>query len=304
MPDYKREIENFQEIAQAIKPSPGDIPELKGISIYGEPIGLHGPVSGDHITYVDFKKRFDLERRIEIAREMGREDIVAKLEHAKTRAGIIVADASGHNITDALLVAMFHQAFMLGARYSMDEHGEVTAGLFEKLNSRFYSSRTFKLDYITMIYGEISESGVFRFILAGHHPPIVYSSLYDKFMPTPHFELSEPVGLMLSKSDIDRRVYDNGQSLRQQKEPYRINQWELMGGGDIIILHTDGFYDSAMWIDEESPMPAYGLERLEKKLREVKRLDARQIWEEVKADFLTVPQTDDATFVVIKKHTT
>ena len=41
------------------------IPELKGIDIYGETIPLDGLIGGDHIIYVDFKKRYDLEARIQ-----------------------------------------------------------------------------------------------------------------------------------------------------------------------------------------------------------------------------------------------
>jgi hypothetical protein len=51
------ELENFQEIARHIKPSPGEIPKISGIDIYGEVIPLNGIVGGDHIIYIDFNKR-------------------------------------------------------------------------------------------------------------------------------------------------------------------------------------------------------------------------------------------------------
>jgi len=54
------------------------------------------------------------------------------------------------------------------------------SGLFENLNQRFY--RTSKVDkFITAVYGEISEDASFRFLLAGHPPPIVFSAANGPF---------------------------------------------------------------------------------------------------------------------------
>ena len=38
-----QEIENFEDIAKYIVPSPGDIPVINGIEIYGESIPLSKP---------------------------------------------------------------------------------------------------------------------------------------------------------------------------------------------------------------------------------------------------------------------
>ena len=61
--DAKSEVINFQKIAKNIKPNSGEIPEINGLDIYGETIPLSGEVCGDHIIYVDFKKRFNLPER-------------------------------------------------------------------------------------------------------------------------------------------------------------------------------------------------------------------------------------------------
>ena len=75
-------------------------------------------------------------------------------------------DVSGHRVTDALLAAMLHQAFLLGAIYELDMFGGITRHLFESLNARFYkSSGAHK--FVSMIYGEISEDARFRFLSAG-----------------------------------------------------------------------------------------------------------------------------------------
>ena len=58
-------------------------------------------------------------------------------------------------MTDALLAAMLHQAFLVGALYELDMNGQITRHLFENLNTRFYqSSGAHK--FMSLIYGEIS----------------------------------------------------------------------------------------------------------------------------------------------------
>ncbi len=90
------ELENFQEIARYMKPPPGETPELRGMDIHGESVPLNGVVGGDHIIYVDYKKRYDLDARIAKAREEGREPVAENLRRCRTKAGIAVVDVSGH----------------------------------------------------------------------------------------------------------------------------------------------------------------------------------------------------------------
>src|SRR4030095_9232531 len=99
---------------------------------------LSGSVGGDHIIYVDFKQRFDLEARITHARRLGRSAIADRLDLCRRRAGIALSDVAGHRMTDALLAAMLHQAFLVGALYELDMFGEITRNLFENLTTRFY----------------------------------------------------------------------------------------------------------------------------------------------------------------------
>src|SRR6185503_10063201 len=97
------------------------------------------------------------------------------------KAGIVVIDVSGHRMTDALLAAMLHQAFLLGAIYELDTFGRITRRLFEHLNTRFYqSSGAHK--FVSMIYGEISEHAPFPFLSAEQPPPALFSHEHDRFM--------------------------------------------------------------------------------------------------------------------------
>src|SRR5262245_34246619 len=263
------ELENFQSIARHIMPLPGEIPEVSGIDIYGDTIPLSGITGGDHIIYVDFKKRFDLAARIAQAAAAGRWDVVANLERCKRMAGIAVIDVAGHHATDAMLAAMLHQAFLLGSLYELDMFGHITRRLFENLNTRFYHSSSLN-KFVTMIYGEISEDATFRFLSAAHPPPVVFSNQEDRFM-----EVSEalctsfpPIGTLPSRDVIDRNATH---SVLGFKERYKLNEWRLMGKGDILLLYTDGLLDHARGAEQYFPG------RLEQAIRAVKKKSAREI---------------------------
>ena len=288
-----RELENFQSIAQQLVPLPGEVPTLEGFDIWGGSLQVSGSVGGDHITYVDFKTRFDLKARIARARSEGRFDVVDNLERCEHKGGVALIDVAGHRMTDALLAAMLHQAFLLGAIYELDRYGQITRRLFENLNTRFYqSSGTNK--FVSLIYGEISDDAKFRFLSAGQPYPSIFSSQHDRFMEvSPHLCLSfPPLGMLPSFNVIDRSTTP---SLLGFKERYEMNEWTLMGRGDILLLHTDGL------TEHEGASGRYFPERLEQKLREVKQLGARQIYDAIKSDLIAFADpTDDASVVVIK----
>jgi serine phosphatase RsbU (regulator of sigma subunit) len=289
-----REIDNFRDIAKYILPTPGEMPRLQGLDIFGGTLPLSGSAGGDHLIYVDFKRRFDLDARIALAREQGRHDIITHLEWCRRKAGIALVDISGHRMTDALLAAMLHQAFLLGAIYELDVHGRITRRLFENLNTRFYqSSGAHK--FVSLIYGEIAEDATFRFLSAAMPFPLVFSARHDRFMEvSPDLRISfPPVGMMPSWDVIDRNTTTSTLGF---KDHYAMNKWLLMGESDILLLHTDGLSEHAR--DEVDYFPG----RLEAVVRETKRGSARDVFEAVKADLLAFsPPTDDVSLVVIKR---
>lgn len=291
----KDEIINFQNIAKNIIPHPGEIPAIKGLDIYGETISLLGDVCGDHIIYVDFAKRFNLDERINRAELTDKMEVSKKLKQLKNRAGILLSDVSGHSITDSLLNAMLHQAFLVGASYELSTYGEITTDLFETINQRFYQSSSID-KFITMIYGEIENNGDFRFISAGHPLPLIFSTEYNRIVNIDNLNLINfpPIGTLPSESDIDGKVI---KSLLGYKKRYSVNTLNVMGQGDILILFTDGF------TEQQSGTLNYTSNGLESRLRIVKRLSAKEIFQSIKVDFkdqCNIPD-DDATMVIIKK---
>ena len=148
---------------------------------------------------------------------------------------------------------------------------------------------------MSLIYGEISDDAKFRFLSAGQPYPSVFSSQHDRFMEvSPHLCLSfPPLGMLPSFNVIDRSTTP---SLLGFKDRYEMNEWTLMGRGDILLMHTDGLTEH-----ERPDGRRYFPDVLEQKLREVKHLDARRIYEAITTDLVAFAEPmDDASVVVIK----
>ena len=289
-----REIENFIRILRLIRPPSLEL-QRGEVEIYGNSIFLNGAAGGDHIVYLDFDRRYDLDRRIRAANESGNRKVAAKLAENRGRLGILVGDVSGHQITDGLAAAMLHQAFLTGVLYELDRYGEVTTRLFEVLNTRFFNSLSFE-KYITLIYGEISSSGQFRFLSAGGPPPLIFSSEYDRFVTIAPDRLVTftPLGMLPSEDDVD--ISKNFGPLGY-KPRYTVNEVNLLGVGDILLLYTDGMSEHAR-ADGRNFVP----EEIETTLRGTKQLPAKAIYEAVRDRFLAfATPDDDMTLVVIKK---
>jgi serine phosphatase RsbU (regulator of sigma subunit) len=288
------ELENFEEIARYLIPKPTEVPRVPGIDIYGGTLALNGSVGGDLVIYLDFQQRFDLDARIQHSIDEGRFDVVENLERCQRKGGIAVLDVSGHRVTDACLAAMLRQAFLLGAIYELDMFGQVTKRLFENLNTQFYQSSG-DHKFVSLIYGEISDDARFRFLSAAQPFPLVFSNRHDRFM-----DVSEdlrvsfpPLGMVPSRHVIDR---NRTTSVLGFKEGYKMNQWVLMGQGDILLLHTDGL------VEHRNAHGRYCPRHLEDTLRTVKHQTAVEIFEAIRADLLAFGKpADDISVVVIKR---
>lgn len=291
--DILREMQNFLEIATAHIPQPGDIPRVPGIDIAGLSLPLNGPIGGDHIIYLDFARRFDLDRRIA---EATSPQVRERLERNRHRAGILLADVAGHQTTDATLHIGLHHAFLTGVLYELDIQGEITARLFENLNSRFFQTANYS-KYITMLYGEISAEGTFKFISAGHPAPVVYSREYSRFVDIEPdlMRTYYPIGMFPSEDSVDRERLGSAYMLKKR---YTVNTLRLLSPGDILVLFTDGLQEADG--EDENPRPT----RLERVLRDVHDRSAQEICDAIRLDLLATagPQTDDISIVIVKRR--
>ena len=134
-----RELENFQDIASHLLPLPGEVPRLPGIDVWGGPARCPER-SAATTSFTSTSSSDSTSRREFPGLNEGRKDIADNLRRCQNSAGIALIDVAGHRMTDALLAAMLHQAFLVGALYELDMNGHVTRRLFENLNSRFYQS--------------------------------------------------------------------------------------------------------------------------------------------------------------------
>ncbi len=285
------EMENLRAILTSVYAFP-ETSSLRDIDIYGRFFPLHGTLGGDHLIQVDFARRYDLDRRVADALSRGRADIAQKLRDNRNRVGILIADVSGHSMTDALLAAMLHQAFLVGVLYELEHHGEVTAGLFDVLNTRFFQSSSVT-KYVTMIYGEITERGRFRFISAGHPRPLIYSAEFRRFVDVDPSRLVavHPIGLFPTEGDVDRDVAEVPAA---ESPRSRVNEVSLMNRGDVILLSTDGAWDQAAG-DLRS--------RLEPVMREVAHRPAREIVTALHSELTRERAADDdLTLVAIRRR--
>ncbi|MDR0311075.1 MAG: serine/threonine-protein phosphatase [Acidobacteriota bacterium] len=288
-----------QYLSQCLTPESGAIPRIKNVDIYGDNIPLNGIAGGDLITYVSFLDRYDLDGRIARAMEQGRAEAAERLSHLKNKGGIMVADVAGHEFADSLRALMLHQIFHTSILYELDLHGELSTRLFEQINTRFFKSRTLHklaggLDassFVTLIYGEIEVSGRFRFISAGHPPPLIFSRAYDRFVEISPDRLISypPIGVQIGKDDADVKLFP---SVLGYKEQYATNELNLLGQGDILLLFTDGLTD---------PFSPYGQGQLERAVSRAKDGTAEEICKEIIADRnASFQPSDDISLVVIK----
>ncbi len=284
------ELKNFSALVHNFDAPPSELPEVPWIDVYGEALPRNGQAGGDHIIYVDFKKRYKMERLIREAPE----NLKSKLRATSARAGIAVIDVEGHDYGSAFIASVFHQAFLLGVSYELKFFGEITPTLFDNINTRFYNSSGIHKT-LTMVYGEILENGTFRFLSAAHPPPMVFSNEFDRLVAISENRLvSFPqIGTMPSRGNSEKSV-----PLLGVKEKYTVNEINLMGRGDILVLYTDGLSDH-----RDAGGKKYFPQRFEEMLRANKHLPARAIFDQVKADLLAFNPSpdDDVTVVIIKK---
>lgn len=299
------ELTNFEAQTVATIPLPGDLPELDGLDIYGESIQKTGRVGGDHIIFVDFKKRYNLGQKKREAlkddrlKESARLQIVQNIEGLKKKGGILIADVAGHFRTDFSFATRLHDAFLIAVLYEIEGRGDITPNLFRKLNTRLYNSSTFD-KYITMIYGEISVEGVFKFISAGHPFPLLFKSEHNRlfYLRDPDLKPSPPLAAFPSQGlDMESNVGDVG-----FYSQFEVNTLHLEQPGDILLLYTDGLSELRNTEGEVYYTPESG-GRLQEVFQANKNLAAQELFTVIKEDLLAFAKPDDdVSYVLIKRQ--
>lgn len=284
------ELLRVQELGALALPRPGQMPVLPNIDYHAILEPSRGCVGGDHLAIVDFD-RVGLGHLMHRAQERGDTGLAASLASNHDSFGILIADVAGHGIADNMTVTWLHAAFEIGISYELEFKGKITADLFSRLNEGLYERGQADFlkhkPYVTMLYGEIRNNGGFRYMLAGHPKPRIFSHRFNRLMHLDEAssKSSTPLGILPPEFFAESGLLEVPE-----------NEIQLLGAGDILVLHTDGVNEL------EDGKCDFFEERLEEILRDVKDCRAEDICRFLREELhaYCVPD-DDYTMVVIKK---
>jgi len=239
----KERIERELELAAAIQRQilPRDLPRVPGLEIAARNIPTR-QVGGD---YFDFFPLSD------------------------GRLAFLVADVSGKGVPAALLVSTVHAAVHL----QIDE-AKTLPDLVARIDrhlQRYAATRKF----LTAFFGLIEpESGVLRFVSAGHNPALLRRS---------GGEIER-----LGATGVPLGMFPNSK-WREEVLP--------IGRGDLLCVYTDGVTEALDAADEE-----FGVDRLARLLDDAPPAEiCRRVFEAVSAFAADVPQYDDQTLLLVHR---
>ena len=92
-PNIEEEIENYLTVLGRIRPHRA-AERLETIDVYGESHYLSGAAGGDHIIYLNFDQRYDIQRRSDHALSEGNGHVAAKVLQNRDRIGVLLADVN------------------------------------------------------------------------------------------------------------------------------------------------------------------------------------------------------------------
>jgi serine phosphatase RsbU (regulator of sigma subunit) len=237
----------------------------------------------EHLRWLRSRPDFTPEHAIQYTKAKSSEQlrIAENLHELYTTAGVLLVDAQGHGSIAAKIASTVHDTFHTAMLCELDTNGKTTADVFEIINLRLAHSVTARnalgidtenntREIATMVYGEISTNGHFRFVNFGHPPPLVFSAEYGKFMDIGWERMVQfpSLGLEIPEDHPDRSRYVSLMLRPSQMTAFDMDEITLMSPGDIIFLYTDGVYDG----DD-----AQGRQEIEQIIEEHKSQPAKEI---------------------------
>lgn len=182
----------------------------------------------------------------------------------KDRVGFITADVSGKGVPAALLVS--------SAKYAVRESYSDDTGAMMAAINRHIMSVTTEETFVTMLYGVLCpRTREFRYINAGHMPPIVVKANDGGAVCLEHSD--PPLGIVQS--------------------PHYTEQVIALDPGDTLVLYTDGVTDAMADAD-------VGIEALGGYLSEVAGTDIDGWGDELLRRVAEPRHLDDFTMVAIR----
>ncbi len=190
------------------------------------------------------------------------------------RIAITIADATGHGIGPALVIAEC-RALLRATALASDEPSEIMARVNDLLVDDLPADR-----FVTCFFGLLDPSDTsLRFSSGGHGPLLYFRAADGQVVELPATGL--PLGIMAG--------------MRCDPVPPVSFQ-----PGDMLVLVTDGFFE---WLNANNEQ--FGMERLFDVVRNNRQLPSADLIQTLYREVLQfaggTPQADDLTAVVIKK---
>jgi sigma-B regulation protein RsbU (phosphoserine phosphatase) len=183
---------------------------------------------------------------------------------------VAVGDASGHGLPAALLV----RDVVTGLRMGVEKEVKMAEAM-EKLNRIIHRS-TLSTRFVSLFYGAIESNGNFRYVNAGHPPPILVNGSRIK-------RLKATGTILGAVPEI---------SLHQASACFE--------PGSVLIMYSDGLLERFNSVDQQ-----FGLSRLERLVVEHQRKSAQKILELIHETVFAYGKRarwqDDVTVVIVKK---
>lgn len=187
---------------------------------------------------------------------------------------VTVADATGHGIGAALMIAECRALFRAASSISHDVK-EITTSVNDLLCDDLPDDR-----FVTAFFGIVCpQKQSVTYLSAGHGPIILYRKATDTLEELPANGF--PLGIMTDAPWPDPDVFE-------------------MQSGDMLVVVTDGFFE---WQNKDREQ--FGTTRLCESIRRASKLPCAELIAQVHrnvCDFVgAMPQDDDLTALVIRK---
>ena len=292
-------MKELEEQVLTIRPTPEEIPRMENVD-FGYFIKPKYNIGGDHAIFIDFKRRYPIERFIELAEKRGDFDAVKKLNLTKYRSGFAIYDVEGHSDANAVTVVGIHHTFLAFAKEHVNWRGEISRDTIEELCIRAIESTNINIP-ATFLYVDITNYGLVRHLSAAHPHPIAFSYQVGKIVPFGNLEGKLPD----STFAIGQSAYTRHPSYEiikdkvtfPRKTGLKMNNGALRGAKDLLITFTDGFSD---YRDDSGEL--YLARRAEEMFSKYKDSSAQETAERIKEDMNSFgPQEDDITLVLAKR---
>ena len=216
--------------------------------------------AGDYLQWMRSRPEYrrEWESAYRQVRSLEMLQVAENLSGLRDLAGVLLVDAQGHGVISAKIASTVHDTFHALMLSDLDRYGIATPALFENLNLRLAHSVSARnalgtlehgaaREIATMLYGEVSSSGHFRFVNFGHPPPLLFSAATESFAAVAAGQMVQflPLGLDVPEDHPDRHRYTSLRFRERSAGCSDITDIPLISPGDILFLYSDGVYDGS-----------------------------------------------------------